>query len=89
MITLIAGKVITCLYLNMAELIPFPSKSELPSKCSSSGRCSEKLPCPACSYVACSSGELHAHVAQMHAPAPIKSKTLHFGRRPTLVEDLQ
>ena len=85
---LIAGDLASCLYLNMADLIPFRTKSES-SKDSSSARCSEKLPCPACNYVACSSADLHAHVTQVHLPGHAKSKTLQFVQRPTLVQDLQ
>lgn len=49
----------------MADVLPFRRKSAPPSKCSFSG-CSSKLTCPACAFKACSSDELHAHVAEMH-----------------------
>ena len=54
----------------MADVIPFRTKSEPPSssKCSTSSRCSQKLTCPACDYVACSTMELHTHIAKTHPP---------------------
>lgn len=77
------------LYLSMAELIPFPPKSAAPSKCSTFSRCSDKLICPSCQYVACSSSELHAHVERMHPLTPGRSMPLQFGQRPGVEEDLK
>ncbi len=85
----IASVWMACLYLNMAELIPFPPKSIAPSKCSTFSRCSDKLICPSCQYVACSSGDLHAHVERMHPLTPERSMPLQFGRRPSVEEDLK
>lgn len=87
MITLIASIRMTCVCLYMAELLPFRPRSTPPSKCSSI-RCGEKLICPSCGFVACSSSELHTHVAEMHPPTSGKSKTLQFGPRAGVVEEL-
>jgi len=51
----------------MAKILPFRTKNEPPSDCSST-RCNTKLICPACDFSACSATELYAHMQAAHPP---------------------